>query len=271
MLKVDRLGWADGLTFNWHGMKVGVRVNGARMLDQIRSYLPPNLEPVEDNRVDRIFSLWTAEESRKGVRGFHMAFSDHSVVLRSLELDLVLRAVQDEIEAFLAITAKRRVFVRAGVVELKGGALIILGTDSSGTSTLVRSLTEQGAQYLSDRFAILDTKGRVHPLPAPSLCGKEDGTEDNSEITRASRRLPKGPLPVKGIIQTTYHPGANWRPRRMTPAQAVIAMLQRTPVAHNKPDTALSALSNAAESAVSITSKRGEADIAASDILRRFS
>src|SRR5689334_2426776 len=126
MLKVDRLGWAAGLTFTWHSVKIGVRVNEAPMLDSIRSYLPSGLEEVPDRRVDRIYSLWTAPLSRKGVHGFNMTFSDHQIIMRSLDREPVVRSLQETLESFLAITAKRRIFVRAGVVEWRGGALIIL-------------------------------------------------------------------------------------------------------------------------------------------------
>jgi hypothetical protein len=38
-------GWADGLSFTSYGVRVGLRVNDASILDQIVARLPPGANP----------------------------------------------------------------------------------------------------------------------------------------------------------------------------------------------------------------------------------
>jgi hypothetical protein len=57
MAKIDRLGWADGLTFTSYGVKVGLRVNDAAILDQVVARLPPGAKPSAARVVDHLYSL----------------------------------------------------------------------------------------------------------------------------------------------------------------------------------------------------------------------
>ena len=60
------------------------------------------------------------------------------------------------------------VFIRAGVVGWRGNAVVIVGPGArSAASTLVAALLRAGAHYYSDRYAVLDLDGRVHPYPCP--------------------------------------------------------------------------------------------------------
>src|SRR5262249_24120265 len=58
MAKIDRLGWAAGLSFNAYGVRVGVRVNQPDVLGRVSTLLPPGWKPVESSIVDQIYSLW---------------------------------------------------------------------------------------------------------------------------------------------------------------------------------------------------------------------
>ena len=41
MTKIDRLGWADGMSFTSYGVRVGVRVNDSAILQDLIARLPP--------------------------------------------------------------------------------------------------------------------------------------------------------------------------------------------------------------------------------------
>jgi len=71
------------------------------------------------------------------------------------------------VSRYIALWARRRVFVHAGVVAWQGRAVLIPGRTLSGKSWLVRALVRAGAEYYSDEFAVLDARGRVHPYPLP--------------------------------------------------------------------------------------------------------
>ena len=45
MAKLDRLGWADGLSLLTYGLRVGVRTNEPRALERLPAYLPPGWRP----------------------------------------------------------------------------------------------------------------------------------------------------------------------------------------------------------------------------------
>ena len=48
MAKIDRLGWADGMSFTAYGVKVGVRVNDRAILKDVIARLPPGSKPAEE-------------------------------------------------------------------------------------------------------------------------------------------------------------------------------------------------------------------------------
>jgi len=45
MAKLDRLGWADGTSFTAYGVRVGLRVNDAAILNDLVARLPPGAKP----------------------------------------------------------------------------------------------------------------------------------------------------------------------------------------------------------------------------------
>jgi hypothetical protein len=75
--------------------------------------------------------------------------------------------LESEIRQTVAKGAARRTFVHAGVVGWNGRAILVPGRSRSGKTTLVAELVKAGAQYLSDEFAVLDGRGRVHPFAKP--------------------------------------------------------------------------------------------------------
>ena len=45
MEKIDRLGWAGGISLYSYGLRIGVRVNKPEVLDRLPERLPPGWEP----------------------------------------------------------------------------------------------------------------------------------------------------------------------------------------------------------------------------------
>ena len=52
MEKLDRLGWAAGLRFVSHGVRIGIRVNDPGALEQVGAHLPPHWKPSASPIVD---------------------------------------------------------------------------------------------------------------------------------------------------------------------------------------------------------------------------
>ena len=57
MDKIDRLGWAAGITFVSYGLRIGIRVSSPEIMDRIKGLLPPKAKPARGPRVERLYSL----------------------------------------------------------------------------------------------------------------------------------------------------------------------------------------------------------------------
>jgi hypothetical protein len=57
MEKIDRLGWADGLSFAAHGARIGIRVNDPTVLERIPQHLPPGWKPSSSPIVNALYSV----------------------------------------------------------------------------------------------------------------------------------------------------------------------------------------------------------------------
>jgi 3-deoxy-D-arabino-heptulosonate 7-phosphate (DAHP) synthase class II len=71
MDKIDRLGWAAGISFVSYGVRVGVRVNKADILDRLVDRFPPRWKPSRVSVVERLYSVIVGGEGpRPNVRRF---------------------------------------------------------------------------------------------------------------------------------------------------------------------------------------------------------
>jgi len=80
-------------------------------------------------------------------------------------------------------------------------------------------------------------------------------------------RIGTAPLEAGMILATRYEPGARWRPRRLSPGRATIALLAHTLPARLRPAPSLAALSRVTRSALAFKGVRGEAEDLAGAVL----
>ena len=272
MEKIDRLGWAAGVAFVSYGLRIGIRVSSPEIMDRIEGLLPPNAKPARGPRVGRLYSLivsGTKVGSR--TRRFNILYADAIRSAPSRDTDQVLEALERDLDLYVGEQARRRVFVHAGVVGWRGQAIVIPGRTMSGKTTLVKALVEAGATYYSDEYAVLDERGRVHPYLKP-LSIRDNGGGRPTEILPEALGGTRGvkPLPVGLVVATSYREGARWRPRRLLPGRAVMALLANTLSARTKPERALTALRRAVLDAQLIKGVRGEAAEIAEVLLGRL-
>src|SRR5919198_2175039 len=166
MAKLDRLGWAAATSFEAYGVRLGVRVNKPEVLPGLADRFPPGSRPTTSPLVDRLYSLWLGER-RGSVRGFHLLYAGVARRARTTSVEEALEALESDLRLSVAAAARRRVFVHAGVVGWRGRAIVLPGRSCSGKTTLVAELLRAGATYLSDEFAVIDGRGRVHPFAKP--------------------------------------------------------------------------------------------------------
>jgi hypothetical protein len=255
MAKLDRLGWVDGFSFTMHGVRVGVRVNKSEVLENLIELLPDGWKPANYKIVEQLYSLKIGGVSvRPNIRQFNLLYGNLYTLSRTLELDKVFGAFQRDLHHSIAFLAKHKVFVRAGVVGWQGRAILIVGKDESGKTKLVKELLKAGASYYSDEYAMLDSRGRVHPYVG--LMNEFEGAQ-----------IGKKPLPVSKILMTGYKAESRFRPRRLSAGQAALELLPHIAATRRMPQTTLTFLQKAVSQAQSFKGIRGEAHEAAEYLL----
>lgn len=273
MKKIDRLGWAAGVSFVSHGVRVGVRVNRPEALALVADYFPPGWKPSATAVVERLYSLILGEgdKAERGARRFSLFYRDLVRLARTKNLEEALALFESDLHLHVATEARRRVFVHAGVVGWKGRALLIPGRSRSGKTTLVAELVRAGAVYYSDEYAVLDERGRVHPYPRPlQIRAAETGEQHRHHVESLGGRAGARPLPVGLVIASQYRPKARWRPRQLSAGQGVLEMLAQTVSARNQPEKAFAALEQVATRALILKGARGEASEMVGPLLRHL-
>lgn len=258
--RIDRVAWVAGTCIEAHGVRLGLRTNAPTILKHLEGCLPPGWRPSRSSLVDELFSVWVdpVDASRRPSRVYVGAARR----ARTRNLGHALAVLESELRQSLASRSPRRTFVHAGVVGWRGCAIVVPGRSRSGKTTLVAELVRAGASYLSDEFAVLDGRGRVHPF-AKLLSVRGAGGCD-VHVSRPSAEDLGGhsgtePLPVGLVVLATHSPGAQWSPQVLTPGQAVIEMLAHTVPARLRPAATLAALERAVSRATVVKGERDEA------------
>ena len=261
MAKIDRLGWADGMSFSAYGVRVGVRVNDRAILNDLIARLPPGSKPGTFAVVDHLYSIIGSNpKTDSKVRRLSLGYWNLLRFARAREFGSVLEAFESHVQMTVAEFAPRRVFVHAGVVGWNDRAILIPGLSYSGKTTLVYQLIRAGAIYYSDEYAVLDARGRVHPYPR--AMGMRSPNSYASKRVRAEEigaKVGSKPLRVGLVLSTNYKHGARWRPREITRGRGVLELMSNTVSARSQPKMALNVLPLALESARILKGVRGEA------------
>jgi hypothetical protein len=260
--RLEKLDWTAGLAFVSHGARIGIRVSDASVLERLVPLLPPDWQPSDSPAVDGLYSLKVAAPSpRPEVRRYHMLYQGIGRLARTQDLEEALAALQSDLHTQVAECAREHLFVHAGVVGWNGKAVVIPGRTFSGKSSLVAALVQAGATYFSDEYAVFDADGRVHPYTKPlSLRGEDGQPRGTYPVEDLGGLAATEPLPVGLILAARYEAGARWRPRPLSPARALMTLLDNTVQVRKQPQAAMQTLQKAAMTAETFAGKRGEAN-----------
>jgi len=269
MAKIDRLGWADGMSFTAYGVRVGVRVNEPSILRDVIARLPPGSKPASLQVVDHLYSIIFGEaKTDSKLRRFSLAYWNLLRIGRSRKFVDLLDAFESHLQLTIAEHARSRVFVHAGVVGWKDRAILIPGLSHSGKTTLVERLIRAGATYYSDEYAVLDERGRVHPYARPlGMRSAESPNPKRVLPEEIGAEVGLKPLRVGLVISTRFKDEAQWRPRRLTRGKGVLELMANTVSARSQPELALTVLPKTLESARILKGVRGEASEGVDSIL----
>lgn len=244
-------------------------MSDASALERVLACLPPGWKPAARPQVDCMYSLVVGSAAQK-VRRFNLLYRGTERIARSHAIDDVYETLEEDLKLHVASAAPSRVFVHAGVVGWRGGAIVLPGRSFAGKSTLVDALVRAGATYYSDEYAVFDRKGRVHPFGRALKLRARLGAPRGQAPERAPER-PVGtrPLPVRLVALTYYKPGARWRSRELSPGQALLALMESTVPVRHRPEATLHTLQQIVMRAPVVKGVRGEVEEAVERLLGR--
>jgi len=271
--ETDEYDWKDSLCFTSYGLRIGIRVNRKGALDRILPFLPPGWKKSRSQIVERLYSVVIPDDAKGGRRrARNLVYADGERVAATPKLEQAIDAFESDLQLFVAETAPRRVFVHAGVVGVRGRAIVIPGRSFSGKTSLVAALVRAGATYYSDEYAVLDERGMVHHYARP-LSIRENGQREKPmkyRVETLGGRSGVKPLPVGMVVVSKYQPGARWRPRRLSEGEGALELMANTVSARRQPAAMLEAIRGVVSRAPVLKGARGETQQVVDFILDNF-
>lgn len=263
--------WINGLSFDAYGVRVGVRTNAPELLDLVRRQLPLGWRPAASPGVERLYSLVVNPAGTRGASRYHLLYEDDVEISRAKKVEMLLATLESNLRLYVAEMTRRRVFVHAGVVGVGKQAIIIPARSMGGKSTLTAAFIRAGATYYSDEYAVLDSRGRVHPYPKPiSIRNSKDYSQTDYPVEAFGGVAGTRPLPVGLVLLTSYKKGARWRPTSLSPGKSVLAILDHTVSARRHPDKAFETLRAVVSRARVMKGVRGEAGDVVEAVLKEL-
>lgn len=266
--RIDELDLTPSLSVVSYGVRMGIRADTPLFLDRFLARLPLGCKLSAGGSVQRSYSIASASGRRSKTTSRFNLYADGVALARKQRIADALEILESDLQHFVAEMARGRVFVHAGVVGWKGLGVLIPGRSFAGKSTLVAELVRAGAIYYSDEYAVLNSRGRVHPFARPlGIREKRNGKTTRHTVETLGGRAGVKPLPVALVISSRYVEGAKWQPRKISTGHGALELLANTVPARRQPELALATLQQAASRAHFFKGNRGEASELAKWIL----
>lgn len=155
-------GGGESITIASYGVRVRVEIVDEATLAAVTERFPPGWTPIPDGAVNRAYRIARTDDSAVP---YEVGHDGEGEARRFGTVEAALGHLEGEIQLYVAEFADPELFIHAGVVAWQGRAIVLPGSSFAGKSTLVTSLVEAGATYLSDEYAVFDEAGRVRPYP----------------------------------------------------------------------------------------------------------
>lgn len=189
---------------------------------------------------------------------------DDMPVFATASEDEVYAWLRWDIEQTVARRSPQLLFVHAGVVGWRGVGIVIAGRAAIGKSTLVAALVRRGAVYYSDRFAVLDRAGRVHPYRCMIGPGDDERPPDLRLIREDGATAP---LPIGLIVNGAYAPETVWWPKIVRGPHAVLPLVDNSVLPREQAAQLSPISAQIASNAVGLHGPRAEAEETAALLL----
>jgi hypothetical protein len=241
-----------------YGVRIGLRIECQAQL-ATHLEVPCHWRAVGDHESAVPVAVWYILLTGATGKASYRLFAGANLVAEVSALTEASLALAAHAEFFVAEHAPDHLFVHAGVVGWEGRAIVMPGASFAGKTTLVQAWLDAGATYYSDEFAVLDRAGRVHPFARPLAIRDASSAIRRTPAAALGAETGTAPLPIGLILVASYRPGARWRPRRMTAAPALLALMRHTVAARGNPKHSMPILTQAACSGMALAGCRGEA------------
>jgi hypothetical protein len=239
----------------------------ADLLPYLPSPLVPGGEELPESDASVPAFRFFRAHTETGELIFSVAGGDAADTETAPDVIAAAQLLESRIHRYVAAESEQVVFVHAGVVAWRGKALIVPGSSHSGKSTLIAALTALGATYYSDEYAVFDFDGRVHAFPR-QLRLRPDISHRIASHPSRTPGIALVSLPVGWVFGLRYSPDAAWKPKRLTAGQMLLTLLGNTVAVRRQSELTVSFLKRALGSATGLQSERGEAALAAEQIVR---
>jgi hypothetical protein len=272
MQKIDRLVWAEGACFESYGVKIGIRTNRPGNIHHLLSFFPPSWRPIDPpKKLDNLYSWLVGGERRPNVRALDLMYSGAGRIVRTSKRNELQDIFERDLRMNVALLSRKFVFIHAGVVGLRGRALVMPGKTFTGKSTLVEALVRAGAEYFSDEYAVLDSKGFVHPFAKPiSIRAPVTLKQSDIGITAIGGRVSSRPMRVKIILTTRYRAHSKSRFQESSPGQGTLDLVANAVAARFAPPRVVHIAAQATVSAITLRGTRGEAHATVDQLLHKL-
>ncbi len=248
--------WSE-IAFEAFGVRVRVEAGDPVAIDRVCGFLPPGWKPCDRDSVETVYSV------RADSVGTYCVARVGKTLAKNLPLAVAFDVLEHELRTVIALRAHGVIFVHAGVVAKEGRALLLPGPTFAGKTTLVVALVRAGATYYSDEYAVLDREGNVHPYARPLSIRSKKLAHEPHPVESLGGTAGEAPAPLGAVVVTSYRPGAKWRPKRLSPGEALLSLLENTIPAQSRPQESLRVIARSVENAVLMEGERGEADVVA--------
>jgi hypothetical protein len=254
----------QAIAFETYGVSIAVTADPS-LLPRLEGLAPVPSQACDPATVRHRMSIRETDDGRFNVRydlrdGEITAERDHSAwLMGDADIDLAIASLDEHIQSAIGLHAPNHTFINAGVVTYRDGVLVLPGGHLTGKHTLVAELVREGCTRYSDDFAVLDEEGLVHPYLRPSLPGSLGLSRTNGHAPDVSAHDLR-PRPIAAVVRTTYWPGADWNPRRLSPGEAVLALVSGAEAGSERPEAIFQTITVALRpEPVALDGNRGEA------------
>ena len=268
----DALCCSHTVTVSTYGLRLLIRTNDPVAAARFSDLLPPLARTTGAATWNQSFTIRNAGRCQCRVKHSEVDTWIGQRFLQSydsLSFDLAFDRLGLVIKHYVALYAHGRAFVHAGAVAWQGRGIVIPGRSMAGKSTLVDALARLGAVYYSDEYAVIDSRGRLHPFPQPlAMRTSASGlTQSDRDPIAEGFEVGTTAIPIGLVVSTAYKAISRWKPRSMTRGETVLELLDNCVAAQHAPHRVIAAITAATGSTDGVKGNRGDAPAAAARIL----